>query len=97
MDLEHKALVTVASVGVIIGIGQVLMSNVSMTLKRAVGHALVTTGIAVSSFTVLAWIPDAPTNLLVGVSAALASLGTAGVSALAEKFLTRLGAFSAKK
>jgi len=43
----------------------------------------------VSAFTVLAWIPDAPAPLLVGVSALLASLGTSGLTLLAHRLVDR--------
>lgn len=50
-----------------------------ITWRLAIGRAIVTAGLAVAAFSVLAFIPDAPKLLIAGVSALAASLGESGI------------------
>ena len=89
MDKTEQTVIIAAVMGAIIGIGQLLLSSDPLKPRAAVGRAIVSAGISVSAFTVLAWIPDAPAPLLVGVSALLASLGTSGLTLLAHRLVDR--------
>ncbi len=75
---ETEALVFAGIMGVIgavIGLGKLLQSGEKITIRLALGRAIVTSGLGVSAFAVLVWIPDVPKIALVGVAALLASLG----------------------
>lgn len=86
MDKTEHTLVTVGILGAFIGIGKLLAAGDPITPRQAVGHAIVSSGIAMSAGAVLAWIPDASTTVVIGVSCALASLGTSGLSLFLQRF-----------
>lgn len=89
MDKHEQTLFWVALFGAFLGIGQLLASQDPIKPRAALGRAIVSCGIAVSSFSILAWIPDASTPLIVGVSALLASLGTSGLTMMIQRILGR--------
>lgn len=86
MDKSETTMWTVGIIGAVIGIGQLLASGDKITARYALGRSILSTGIALSSFSVLAWLPDASPPLLVGVSALMASLGSSGLTMLAHRF-----------
>ncbi len=71
-----------AVMGAIIGLGKLLQSREPITFRLAVGRAIVTAGLAVGAFTLLAFIPDAPKQLIAGVAVIMASLGESGIETL---------------
>ncbi len=75
------------AIGALIGIGQLLLGDSELTLRKAVGRALVSGGIAESAGAALAWIPDLPSTALFGIAAALASLGTSGIERLLKRYI----------
>lgn len=86
MDKSEQTLVTVGVLGALLGIGKLLASGDPIKPRQAIGHALVSSGIAMSAGAVLAWIPDATPTLVIGLSCALASLGTSGLSLFLQRF-----------
>lgn len=81
-------------IGAVIGLGKLLQSGEKISLRLALGRAIVTSGLGVSAFALLVLIPDVPKVALVGVSALLASLGESAV----ERILySKLHGGSAKK
>ncbi len=97
MDKTEQTIWTVGIIGAVIGIGQLLASADKITLRYALGRSILSTGIALSSFTVLAWLPDASPAMLVGVSALMASLGSSGLTLLAQRFLNARIEINARK
>lgn len=87
MDDTSKTLIAAAAVGALIGLGQLASSAQPITWRLALGRAVVSGGLATACGTVLLWWPDTHPVALIGVAAALASLGTSGV----ERLLARIG------
>jgi hypothetical protein len=81
----HSAWVWV--VGAIIGLGQLLLADDALTARRVLGRAFVSGGLGASASLLLVWYPDATPAALMGLAAALASLGTSGL----ETVLRRVG------
>lgn len=74
-------------VGISIGLGQLLASNERITPRILVGRSLSTGGLAMAAGTVLVWVPDLPFVGQIGVAAALASLGNAGLERIFQRAL----------
>lgn len=68
-----------ASVGVVIGFGQLLAGSERITVRLLVGRALTTGGLAMAAGVVLVWVPELSLVGQIGVAAGLASLGTSGL------------------
>ena len=93
MDKHEQGLLTVICLGALLGLGQVLASGDRISIRYAIGRAIVSAGIATSSYSVLAWMPNTSPVALVGIAALLASLGTSGLTLLAQRlFQTRVSA-----
>ena len=89
-DSDLKSLVTSGVLGAAIGLGQLLASGDQIKVRHAIGRATVSSGIAMSAYSVMAFWPDAPPLMLVGISCLLSSLGTSGLTMLAKRlFNTR--------
>jgi hypothetical protein len=88
MDKDNQTLLIVGVMGAVIGFGQLLASGDDIKVRHAFGRAIVSSGIAVSAFSVLAWFPDAKPSLLVGIACLLSSLGTSGLTMLAKRLFT---------
>jgi hypothetical protein len=76
-----------ASVGMAIGLGQLMASNEVLTVRIIVGRALSTAGIATAAGAVLVLVPDLPLIGQIGVAAGLASLGTSGLERLFQRVI----------
>ena len=68
-----------AAVGAVIGIGKLLQSDEPITLRLAVGRAIVTAGLAVSAFALLAFLPNASDMVIAGFAVLLASMGESAI------------------
>lgn len=87
-NLAHShPIVTVALVGLFTGIGQLLASKEVLNWRIIVGRALSSAGLGMVSGVALAWIPNLPFEAMVGLAAALASLGTSGLERLLQRFV----------
>lgn len=87
MDDTSKSLITAALIGAAIGLGQLASSAQPITWRLALGRAVVSGGLATACGTALIWWPTLHPVALIGLAAALASLGTSGV----ERLLARMG------
>ena len=89
-EIIHQAMQSLAFclLGIIIGIGQHLRSNEPWVWPVVIGRAICTGGVAMSSGAVLVWVPDLTLWGQVGVAAALASVGTAGIERLLSRVMT---------
>ena len=75
-----------AAVGVTIGIGKLMASGEPLSTRLVIGRALGHGGLAMAAGAVLVWIPGLSLIALLGVAAALASLGVSGL----ERILLRM-------
>lgn len=78
-----------ATVGIFIGVGQLLASKEQLTTRIIIGRALSTGGIAIGAGSALVWLPDLPLLGQLGIAAALASLGTSGLERIFQRLLER--------
>lgn len=76
-----------AVIGALIGVGRVLGSKEKVATRIAIGRCLSNTGLAMAAGTVLLVIPGAPLLALFGLSAAIATLGTAVLERWIERLL----------
>lgn len=86
-QIAHAAVL--ASVGVVLGVAQLLRSKEALTVRIVAGRALTTGGLSMAAGAVLAWMPDIPLVAQIGIAATLASLGTSGL----ERLIGRLPIF----
>lgn len=84
-QLMHAA--SLALVGVLIGIGQLLHTKEPLTARLVIGRALSTGGLSTAAAMVLAWMPGLPWIAQAGIAAALASLGTSGLERMFARVL----------
>lgn len=80
-----------AAIGISIAIGKILNSTERITTRLAVGRCITTGGLAVAAGSALALYPDLPLVAQLGVAAAIASLGTSGLEALAQRIFGGVG------
>ena len=89
-DLAHNyPIVTVALVGLLTGVGQLLASKEVLSWRIIVGRAMSSAALGVTAGLALTWIPDMPFEALVGLAACLSSLGTSGLEKLLQRFLNK--------
>ena len=77
----------IASLGALVGLGQLLMSDDKLTFRLVIGRALTSAGIAASAASILVWLPNVPLVALCGLAALMASLGTSGLERLLQKYM----------
>lgn len=75
--------------GLLVGIGQLMRSKEKITLKVAIGRAIMQALLAVPAASIYLVIPEAPLAAVIGVGAALSSLGVSGLEKLLEKLTER--------
>lgn len=88
-DNSYGILSALGGVGALIGFGQLLLSDEKITLRRALGRGIVTGGLSVGSASILILIPGLPTVALVGLAAAIGSMGAAGLERLMQPIIQR--------
>lgn len=74
-------------VGAAFGIGQLLASQETITVRLAVGRALISGVLGIAAGTALTFFPNLPIPALAGIAAALAAIGVAGVEKLFQRFI----------
>jgi hypothetical protein len=83
-----ETILTVLSLGVIgalIGLGKLLDSTEPVSLRKAAGRAIVTSGLSMSGALILLVFPSTPILVVLGAGAALASLGTSFLESVISK------------
>jgi hypothetical protein len=65
-----------ASIGAVIGIGQLMAADDPITARLLIGRAIASAGIGAAAGAVMLFAPDAHPVLLYGTAAGLASVGT---------------------
>lgn len=74
-----------SGVGALIAVGQILSSREPITWRIALGRCLTSSGIALAAGAVLTWANVSDPLALVGVAAALSSLGTSGLERVVQR------------
>jgi hypothetical protein len=82
-------LAALGGTGAAIGLAQLLITDEPLTLRRAAGRAMVTAGLSVGAAAAVAWLPNIPFYAVVGLGAAMASLGTTGLEKLLQRFFRK--------
>lgn len=77
------------AIGLMIGVVQVASSAEMVPLRRAVAHAVMTGGLAMSASAIRVWFPEADMFTLLGVAAMIASLGATAIQNLLVKMIGR--------
>ena len=85
MQQEYGFHLTTWLIGSLVGTGQLLLGDGALTWRKAIGRALVSGGLGASAGAVLVWVPEVNQFAVMGLAAAIASLGTSGVEKLIEK------------
>lgn len=82
-----EAILGMSLTGLLIGLGQVLVSEEKLTARIVIGRALSTVGLSLVAGLILIRIPDASLPVIIGLSALLASLGTSGLERFIQHYL----------
>lgn len=84
-----KAFGILAVVGALVGLGQMLAEQQALTPRSVIGRCLTSGGLGASAAAVLTWLPELPFFAQLGIAAMFASLGTSGLTLLAQRILGR--------
>lgn len=87
MDQDFRTLAVIAASGAVVGVGQLLNSAEPVTLRKAIGRAIVSCAIAVSASASLVWFPNMPFVAQIGLACTFASLGTSFLEKMAQRFI----------
>ena len=88
--IEHEAtgkLAGLATLGALVGLGQLLASKEQLTLRIVIGRALSSGGLGASAAAFLSFLPELPIEAQMGIAAMIASLGTSGLEKLISRIL----------
>lgn len=88
-DEEDAALVALIFGGAFIGLGKLLASGEKFTWQKALGHSIVSGGLAVAAALIAIPLPNIPFYALMGVGAALASLGASTITAILQRYIEK--------
>lgn len=87
LDDNQWRLIAVATfMGAVIGLGQLLNSEVELTWRYVFGRAIVAAGLAACAPVLLLWFPAMPPTAEFALAALFASLGTSGLQALMTRY-----------
>ena len=84
---DHKLLASLAGVGALIGIGQLLAAQDRITYRLALGRAIISGGLGLAAGSVLVIFRDLGLPALVGIAAVLTSLGTSAIERLFQRLM----------
>lgn len=85
--VDQALLTALFAIGTVAGLGQLLAGKDEPTLGQAVGRAVTSGILATSAGLALAWMPALDPTAILGLGAALASLGTSGIEKLLARFV----------
>jgi Phage holin family 2 len=86
-DFDFRLLAFAAVMGALIGLGQLLNSDVKLTWRYALGRSIVSAGFACIAPVVLLWFPTMPPIAEFALAALFASMGTSGLQMLLTRVL----------
>lgn len=84
---DHPELLWMFLAGLFTGLGKLLSSDQPLRLRNVVGRALVSGGLGSAGALTLIWVPEMPLPAMIGMSCALASLGTSALENIVNKYL----------
>lgn len=86
---ETKGLFSLAAIGALVGLGQLLASKEILTKRIVIGRMLSSAGLGASAAAIIAIIPGLSLAAQFGIAAAIASLGTSGLERLFQKWIDK--------
>jgi hypothetical protein len=86
---EVKGVVSMLTVGGLVGLGQLLASKEVLTPRIIIGRVLSSAGLGATASIIVVFIPDVPIYAQFGLAAAMASLGTSALEKLLKKYLDK--------
>lgn len=78
-----------AAIGALIGLGKLLQSDEKITVRRVLGHGIVSGGLGGAAGLVLVPLPDAPLPVVLGTACAIVSMGTLTIAMLIQKYIEK--------
>lgn len=84
-----RQLFVLALVGAVIGLGELLAKQDKFSWRIAFGRCITSAGLGASTAGALAWMPGLPLVAQCGLAAAMASLGTSGLTLLLQRFYSK--------
>lgn len=78
-----------AAVGAVVGLGKLLASAEPLSWRKAIGHGIVSAGLAAAATLVLIPLPNVPEPVLFGMAALLSSLGASTITVLIQKYIDK--------
>lgn len=84
-----RQLFVLSLVGAVVGLGELLANQEKFNWRIAAGRCIVSGGLGMSTAGALAWIPSLPLVAQFGIAAAMASLGTSGLTLLLQRFFNK--------
>lgn len=85
-SIDARFVAALAAMGALIGLGQLMNSPEPLTLRYALGRAIVSAGIAAAAPVALIWFPTMPKIAEFAFAALLASLGTSALVGILSRF-----------
>lgn len=86
-ELVGHPLLWLAGAGLLTGLGNLLASEEHLTWRIVVGRCISSAALGATAGTALMWFPEINMIAQVGLSCAIASLGTSGLERLMQKAL----------
>lgn len=86
---EESILYALFAAGAFVGLGKLLASDEKMTVRKAVGHGIVSGGLGVAASLILIPLPEVPLPVLFGAACALASMGASTLTAMVQRYIER--------
>lgn len=85
----YKGLFALGFAGLIAGLGTLLASAETLTLRIIVGRAMSSFALGIAAASVLTWIPNLAFEAQVGLACLVASLGTSGLERLIQRIANK--------
>lgn len=82
----YKTFGTLAFVGLIAGLGALLASKETLTLRIIIGRALSSIGLGIAAASIGVW-QNVSHETMIGIAAGMASIGTSGLEYLINKYM----------
>lgn len=89
LDSDDKTLLTLASTGVALAFGKLLVGSEKVTGRRLLGRLILGAGLSVAAAAALLMMPNLPSIALVGLGATLGILGQSCLERLVRDWLGR--------
>lgn len=80
-----KGVIGLSLMGAAVGVGHLLNSSETLTLRVVVGRAMTSGGLGMAAAAVLTWLPELSFYAQLGVAAAFASLGTSALERMIQR------------